>query len=145
MRLLIAFTSGLLFGTGLTLSRMIDPAKVLSFLDLAGSWDPSLAFVMLGALAITVPAFALARRMQTPLCAEHFNEPTRRGVDTPLAIGAVLFGVGWGLVGFCPGPALAALGIGGSKVVLFVVAMLAGMAGYAAMDQSRSRAISSSS
>jgi len=122
-----AFASGLLFGLGLTVSHMIDPAKVLGFLDLAGDWDPSLALVMLGALAVAAPGYALARRLARPLCTADFVPPTRTAVDRRLMVGALLFGTGWGLVGYCPGPALASVGFGGGRTLLFVAAMLAGM------------------
>lgn len=124
--------AGLLFGLGLVLSGMANPEKVLRFLDLAaipsGGWDPSLAFVMGGALIVAAPAFALARRRRKPLCAEAFHLPEKAKVDRRLLLGSALFGIGWGLVGFCPGPALAALGLDGWKAPLFVLAMLAGMA-----------------
>src|SRR5271165_5366015 len=100
-RVFSAFASGLLFGLGLTVSHMIDPAKVLGFLDLAGDWDPSLALVMLGALAVAAPGYALARRLSRPLCAADFGPPTRTEVDRRLMVGAMLFGTGWGLVGYC--------------------------------------------
>jgi uncharacterized membrane protein YedE/YeeE len=123
--------AGLLFGGGLVLSGMANPEKVLRFLDLgaipAGGWDPSLAFVMGGALAVALPAFALARRRAKPLLGEAFHLPERGAVDLRLILGSILFGIGWGLVGFCPGPAIAALGLDGWKAPIFVVAMLAGM------------------
>ncbi len=136
-RLVSAFGSGLLFGLGLTISHMIDPAKVLGFLDLAGDWDPSLALVMLGALAVATPAFAVARRLSRPLWATDFAPPSRTAVDARLMVGAVLFGVGWGLVGYCPGPALASLGFGGGRTLLFVAAMLVGMTIFTAFEQTR--------
>lgn len=123
--------AGLLFGGGLVLSGMANPEKVLRFLDLgaipAGGWDPSLAFVMGGALAVALPAFALARRRAKPLLAVAFHLPERGAVDLRLILGSILFGIGWGLVGFCPGPAIAALGLDGWKAPIFVLAMLAGM------------------
>lgn len=132
MRLhLIALAAGLLFGAGLAVSGMHDPAKVLGFLDIAaitsGGWDPSLAFVMAGGLAVTLPAFWYARRRSAPLAAPTFQAPTATAIDKRLTLGALLFGVGWGLVGYCPGPALAALAFGATGTVLFVVAMVAGM------------------
>jgi uncharacterized membrane protein YedE/YeeE len=124
--------AGLLFGGGLVLSGMANPAKVLRFLDIGaiptGGWDPSLAFVMAGALIVALPAFALARRRRKPLLAETFQLPEKTRIDGPLLIGSALFGIGWGLVGFCPGPAIAALGLDGWKAPLFVLAMLGGMA-----------------
>jgi uncharacterized protein len=132
MRLhLIALVAGLLFGAGLAVSGMHDPAKVLGFLDIAaiasGGWDPSLAFVMAGGLAVTLPAFWYGRRRKAPLAAPSFQAPTATAIDKRLMLGALLFGLGWGLVGYCPGPALAALAFGAAGTVLFVLAMIAGM------------------
>lgn len=127
----IALAAGVLFGIGLYVSQMVDPAKVLSFLDVAGDWDPSLAFVMGGALAVTALGNVLARRRTAPLAAPQFQWPTDRRVDARLVGGAALFGAGWGLVGFCPGPALAALAFGSWHVLLFVAAMALGMAAHA--------------
>jgi uncharacterized protein len=137
LRGIAAFSSGLLFGLGLVVSRMIDPAKVLGFLDIAGEWDPSLAFVMLGALIVAALGYTAAKRMRRPLCAAAFAPPTATGVDRRLIGGALLFGVGWGLVGYCPGPALASIGFGGGRTLLFVAAMLIGMAGFAAINRDR--------
>jgi uncharacterized membrane protein YedE/YeeE len=133
MRLpLIALGAGLLFGAGLAVSGMHDPAKVLGFLDVAtiasGGWDPSLAFVMVGGLAVTLPAFRYARRRTAPLAAPAFQTPAATAIDRRLMVGALTFGVGWGLVGYCPGPALAALAFGATGTIAFVVAMMAGMA-----------------
>jgi uncharacterized protein len=129
---IVSALAGLLFGAGLVLSGMVNPAKVLGFLDFAGipsgGWDPSLGFVMAGALIVALPAFALARRRSKPLLAESFHLPAPRRIDRPLILGSLMFGVGWGLVGFCPGPAFAALGLDGWKAPVFVLAMLAGMA-----------------
>jgi len=135
LRTIVAFACGLLFGLGLTVSHMIDPAKVLGFLDIAGHWDPSLAFVMLGAIAVTAPAYLLAKRLRAPLCADAFASPSNAGIDRRLMIGALLFGAGWGLVGYCPGPALASLGFAGHKTLLFIIAMLIGMAVFTAFDR----------
>jgi uncharacterized membrane protein YedE/YeeE len=125
---------GLLFGAGLAVSQMINPAKVLAFLDFggiaAGTWDPSLAFVMLGALLVAAPAYALGKRRGSTLFAVELNLPTRRDIDARLLGGAALFGAGWGLVGYCPGPALAGLGLGTPKTLIFVAAMLIGMLAY---------------
>ncbi|WP_431270253.1 DUF6691 family protein [Dankookia sp. P2] len=126
-RILAALAAGALFGTGLVLSGMANPAKVLAFLDLAGNWDPSLAFVMAGAIPVAAIGFRLGARRAAPLCAPAFAAPARGAIDARLLGGAVLFGLGWGLAGFCPGPALAALGFGGWKASLFVASMLAGM------------------
>jgi len=140
-RLVVALASGVLFGLGLTVSHMIDPAKILGFLDVAGDWDPSLALVMLGALIVTVPGYALARRLRSTLCASDFAPPARTQVDRNLTAGALLFGVGWGLVGYCPGPALASIGFGSAQTLLFVAAMLIGMAIFAAISRDRAPSV----
>ena len=126
-RTVSALLIGLLFGAGLAVSGMMNPAKELGFLDVAGDWDPTLALVMAGALIVALPATLVARRRSRPLLAERFDMPTRRMIDVPLIAGSALFGLGWGLVGFCPGPAFAALATGLWQPGLFVVAMLAGM------------------
>ena len=127
-QVIVALLAGLLFGLGLTLSRMINPAKVLGFLDIAGNWDPSLAFVLAGAVATTAVGFWLIRHHRTkPLLAEAFSLPTARTIDRRLVTGAAIFGVGWGLVGLCPGPALVGLTIAFRPVAIFVAVMLAGM------------------
>lgn len=132
-KVLIAACAGLLFGLGLVLSGMASPAKVLGFLDLAGAWDPSLAFVMAGAIAVGLPAFAWARRAKVQM-------PLARGIDRRLVGGSLLFGIGWGLVGLCPGPALVVLGLGDVKALGFVAAMLAGMGLFELLERrSRSR------
>ena len=140
MRTLVAFVAGLVFGLGLLLSGMADPAKVLGFLDLAGAWDPSLMFVMGGAVGVGVVAFAVARRRTRSLLGEPMQLPTSTGVDRRLVAGALLFGAGWGLAGFCPGPALVALGLGEAKAVVFVAAMLAGMGLFAFFEGRRAGA-----
>jgi hypothetical protein len=127
MQALLASLSGVVFGVGLAVSGMTNPARVLAFLDVAGRWDPTLAFVMGGALAVSALGFAAARRRARPWLAGAFAIPTRRDVDLRLMGGAALFGVGWGLVGLCPGPALANLSRGSTEVALFVGAMLAGV------------------
>jgi uncharacterized membrane protein YedE/YeeE len=132
-RLLTALASGLLFGLGLTVSGMINPAKVLGFLDVAGHWDPSLAFVMAAAVPTTAAGRALAQRRPAPICAPAYATPIKARVDASLVLGAVLFGIGWGLVGYCPGPALASLGLGGWRTRLFVIAMLAGLGAFEAV------------
>ncbi len=123
----ISLIAGLIFGLGLLLSGMSSPAKVLGFLDLGGRWDPSLAFVMAGAIAIAAIAFAIAKRMPRSLSGAPMRMPTATAIDARLVIGGLLFGVGWGLAGFCPGPALVAAAAGHGKAVLFCGAMLMGM------------------
>jgi uncharacterized membrane protein YedE/YeeE len=125
-----ALLAGLIFGLGLVVSHMIDPAKVLGFLDIAGSWDPSLAFVMIGAIPVAAIGFRATRARRAPVLDIEFHGPGRTRVDARLVIGSALFGVGWGLVGYCPGPALTALALGRWQSFVFVAAMLAGMLGY---------------
>lgn len=122
-----SLVAGLLFGIGLTLAQMVNPAKVLNFLDLAGSWDPSLAFVLGGATVTAAIGFRLVGQRATPLFADDFQLPTASAIDRPLILGAALFGVGWGLVGLCPGPAITAIAIAPGAVAIFVAAMLSGM------------------
>jgi uncharacterized protein len=131
MRTLAALFAGALFGLGLAVSGMMNPAKVIGFLDITGAWDPTLAFVMGGALLVTIPAFRLILGRQRPLLADGFALPTKTALDARLLGGAALFGVGWGLSGFCPGPAVAALVTGLAPVFAFVAAMVAGMVLYA--------------
>lgn len=121
------FAVGLLFGVGLIVSGMTDPGKVIGFLDLAGAWDPSLALVMGGAILVGLFAFALAKKRSTTFLGGVLTLPGSRAIDRPLVVGSLLFGAGWGLAGFCPGPALASLGSGQPKAAVFVLAMLAGM------------------
>ncbi len=130
-RILAALGCGFVFGLGLAISGMMNPAKVIGFLDVAGTWDPTLAFVMGGALLVAVPAYRLILGRGNPTLASGFSLPTRTGLDTPLILGSALFGVGWGLVGFCPGPAVAAVVTGLPAVLGFMAAMLAGMALHA--------------
>lgn len=122
------FLAGLVFGLGLILSGMADPGKVVGFLDLFGAWDPSLMFVMGGAILVGVGAFAVAQRRTRTFLGGAFDLPDASHVDRRLVVGSLVFGVGWGLAGFCPGPALVSLGAGQAKAVVFVLAMLAGMA-----------------
>jgi uncharacterized membrane protein YedE/YeeE len=118
---------GLIFGAGLALSDMVNPARVLAFLDLFGNWDPTLAYVMGSALVPSAIAYAIVRRMQRPLLAEEYRIPQNRVIEPQLLAGATIFGVGWGLIGLCPGPAIAGLALGYWQAWLFVAAMLAGM------------------
>jgi uncharacterized membrane protein YedE/YeeE len=130
--------AGLLFGLGLVISRMIDPAKVLAFLDIAGSWDPSLAFVMIGAIPVAAIGYRVTRARRVPFFDTRFHGPSRTRVDARLVFGSALFGVGWGLVGYCPGPALASLAVGRWQSFVFVAAMLVGMVGYRLGDRANS-------
>lgn len=125
-----AFAAGLLFGIGLIVSGMSDPAKVIGFLDLAGRWDPSLAFVMVGAILVGMAGYAVARKRAAAFLGGPLHLPTARQIDRRLVVGSLVFGAGWGLAGFCPGPAIVSLGAGQDKAVVFVVAMIAGMALY---------------
>jgi uncharacterized membrane protein YedE/YeeE len=127
-RLVVAFACGLLFALGLAISGMTHPAKILAFLDFAGVWDPSLACVMAGGVLVNVVLFRVAFRRGSPLLASSFALPDKRAIDGRLVGGAAVFGIGWGLGGFCPGPAVVSLAGGAAPVIVFVVAMLAGMA-----------------
>lgn len=136
---LIAFASGLVFGLGLIVSGMANPAKVLGFLDIAGSWDPSLAFVMGGAVLVTAAGFAVLRRRRASLSGEPMRWPAASRIDLRLAAGSLAFGAGWGLAGFCPGPALVAASAGVTEALIFVAAMLAGMGVFSAFEHFNSR------
>jgi uncharacterized protein len=127
MKRLAVLVSGLLFGAGVTVSGMVNPAKVQNFLDLAGAWDPTLIFVMGAGLAVTFVGYRLVLSRPAPLFTDHFVLPTAVGIDSRLIAGAVLFGLGWGLTGFCPGPAVASLAFGQWQSYLFVAAMGLGM------------------
>lgn len=133
--ILTAFVAGLVFGLGLLLAGMANPDKILSFLDIAGAWDPSLALVMVGAIAVASVGFVLSKAKQTAWNGEPIRLPSNRKLDRRLILGGLGFGVGWGLAGFCPGPALVALGTGSGKAVVFVAAMLAGMALFTLLEK----------
>ena len=138
---MLIFTSllaGLVFGVGLIVSGMANPAKVLGFLDLTGAWDPSLALVMAGAIGISFFAFLFAKKRSRSLMGADMKLPTGRSIDRRLVIGSTLFGIGWGVAGFCPGPGLVALGMGEVKALIFVAAMLAGMAVFELFENRRS-------
>jgi uncharacterized membrane protein YedE/YeeE len=135
MTTVVALLAGLLFGVGLIVSGMADPGKVLGFLDLAGAWDPSLAFVMGGAILVGFFAFRLAGRRGQPFLGGAMHLPTRRDIDPRLVGGSVLFGIGWGLAGFCPGPALVSFGSGIDQAAIFVAALLGGMVLYRAAEK----------
>lgn len=127
MPIIASLLCGLIFGAGLLISGMVQPTKVLGFLDIFGAWDPSLAVVMVAALAVSAPGFMLAKGRSQPLLAVRNFWPTRDDIDRPLVIGSAMFGAGWGLVGFCPGPALESLATLSPGVLVFVAAMAAGM------------------
>ena len=127
MRLFTAFLIGLTFGLGIAISGMINPAKVLNFFDLAGTWDPSLAFVMAGALAVAIPGYRLVFARRAPIFEPRFQLPDTRVIDRRLVLGSATFGVGWGIAGFCPGGALPALGTGDPMVFLFLAALIGGL------------------
>ncbi|EJL88413.1 putative transporter component [Polaromonas sp. CF318] len=137
MLMLSSLLVGLVFGLGLIVSGMANPAKVLGFLDLAGPWDPSLAFVMAGAIAVGFFAFLLAKKRRLSLLGAEMKLPAAGRIDRRLVAGSLLFGVGWGLAGFCPGPGLVALGMGEPKAAVFVLAMLAGMAIFELLQRRR--------
>lgn len=125
-RIIIALLSGIIFGLGLSLSQMVNPNKVLAFLDIAGDWDPSLAFVMIGALAFAMPAFRWIRKRQQPLLEDGFHITHKTAIDKPLLWGAAIFGIGWGMSGYCPGPAVASLGFGSVEALVMIVSIYAG-------------------
>ena len=128
MQLLVSLICGILFGVGLTLSQMVDPNKVLNFLDLFGNWDPSLAFVMIGGISVfSLGYFTIIKKRSKPILAEQFALPTNTLLDKKLVLGAMLFGLGWGLTGICPGPAMANISGGNAKIYGFIVMMLVGM------------------
>ena len=135
MNTLFSLLAGLVFGIGLIVSGMSNPAKVLGFLDLAGKWDPSLALVMGGAVAVGLVAYALAKRRQTTWLGLPMSIPGATHIDRRLVIGSLLFGVGWGLAGICPGPALVLVGAGVAKGIIFAAAMLAGMGLFEVLER----------
>jgi uncharacterized membrane protein YedE/YeeE len=135
MQIVFALAAGLIFGIGLIVSGMSDPSKVLGFLDLAGKWDPSLAFVMGGAVLVALVAFRIAGKRQRTLLGGALHLPTATRIDRRLVLGGLAFGVGWGLAGYCPGPALASLASGRSEPIIFSAAMLAGMAIYELIER----------
>ncbi|KQN79034.1 MULTISPECIES: DUF6691 family protein [unclassified Duganella] len=137
MQILISLLVGLVFGLGLIVSGMTDPARVLGFLDLAGLWNPSLAFVMGGAIAVALPAFVVAARRQRTLTGAPLQLPTATRIDRRLVLGALAFGAGWGLAGLCPGPALALIATGNGKVLVFVASMLVGMGIFEVVERWR--------
>lgn len=139
MHVIIALVVGLLFGIGLIVSGMTDPSKVIGFLDLAGNWNPSLGFVMGGAILVSLVAFRFAGARTTSLLGDPMRLPTASHIDRRLVLGGLAFGIGWGLAGYCPGPALASLASGGAKTLIFGAAMIAGMAIFALLERVPSR------
>ena len=137
MHRLTEFLVGLLFGLGLILSGMTDPGKIIGFLDIFGAWDPSLAFVMMGAIAVGFVAFALAKKRTTTILGGALRLPTASHIDKRLIIGSTVFGIGWGLAGFCPGPALVSMASGQIQALWFVSAMVAGMLAFEALERGR--------
>jgi uncharacterized membrane protein YedE/YeeE len=137
MILVASLASGLIFGWGLLISGMVQPAKVLGFLDIFGAWDPSLAVVMIAALVVSVPGLMLAKQRGRPMFAQQTVWPTRMAIDLPLVVGSTLFGIGWGLVGLCPGPALENIVTLSPRVIAFVVALIAGMELHDLLSKSR--------
>ncbi len=127
MRVLSALLVGVLFGLGLTISEMINPAKIIAFLDVAGSWDPSLLVVMASALAVSFVGYRIVLARRAPLFGAAFQLPTKTTIDRPLIVGSALFGVGWGLAGLCPGPAISAAALGKGEIYVFLIALIAGM------------------
>lgn len=130
-----ALGAGLIFGLGLSLSGMLDPARVRGFLDVTGAWDPSLMFVLGGAVSVSALGYQLSRRLPKPALASEFQIPKNRRIDAQLLVGSALFGIGWGLSGFCPGPAVAALSTGALPVAVFVATMLIGMTAHRLVTQ----------
>ncbi len=130
MNLIAAFVSGIIMGFGLCISQMINPAKIIAFLDVFGNWDPSLALVMAGALFVTTFSFRLILKQKKPIYEEKFILPIKKEIDLKLVIGSILFGIGWGLSGFCPAPAIASLAFGIKKSGIFVISMIIGMVLY---------------
>ncbi|MGX5845080.1 DUF6691 family protein [Mesorhizobium sp. ArgA1] len=126
-RLATAMASGLIFGLGLSFSGMLDPVRVQGFLDVFGPWDPSLAFVLGGAVTVAAIGVVVSRRRARPAFDAEFHLPGTRGIDRRLVVGSAMFGIGWGIAGFCPGPAISALALGKAEVIVFVVAMVLGM------------------
>ena len=126
MNKLVSLMAGIIFGVGLVISEMINPEKVLGFLDLFGNWDPSLAFVMIGALVVSSPLFHIIKKKEKPIFAENFNYSNNKNINNRLIIGSVLFGAGWGLVGLCPGPAISSIALLNIHSIIFIVAMFFG-------------------
>ena len=131
----VALISGILFGIGLSLSQMTNPEKVLNFLDIAGNWDPSLIFVMLGALMVTLISFRFILKRSAPVLERRFYLAAKTEIDTPLIIGAAIFGIGWGFAGYCPGPVVAGLGMGNLEAIVMIGAIYVGILTYRMLDE----------
>lgn len=134
-KVIISLISGALFGFGLAMSQMLNPEKVIGFLDITGDWDPSLAFVMIGALLVSFVSFKLILKRSTPIMEKVFHISRRTQIDKFLILGASLFGIGWGITGYCPGPAVAALGLGNTEAILMVISIFAGFYGQKTLEQ----------
>ena len=126
IKLILALIAGTIFGLGLSVSQMVNPDKVLSFLDIGGNWDPSLALVMAGALAVAIIGFRWVRKQDKPILGSRFHITAKTALDKPLLLGAVIFGIGWGMTGYCPGPAFASLALGNQEAIVMVVSIYAG-------------------
>ena len=135
MNNLIALFSGLIFGVGLIIGQMVNPAKVIAFLDLAGAWNPSLALVMAGAIAVALPAFQFAKHKKNSMCGMEMQLPTSKVIDSRLIVGSIAFGAGWGLAGFCPAPAIVTAATGQWQAIVFSLAMMAGFYLFAVIDK----------
>lgn len=135
MSRLIALLSGVIFGLGLIISEMVNPAKVIAFLDLAGAWNPSLGLVMAGAIAVALPAFYVAKRKQNSVCGMEMHLPNNKTIDTRLIVGSLTFGVGWGVAGFCPAPALVSAATGQWQAIVFSLAMIVGFYVFSVLER----------
>lgn len=135
MSKLIALLSGVIFGLGLIISEMVNPAKVIAFLDLAGAWNPSLGLVMAGAIAVALPAFYLAKRKKNSVCGMEMHLPNNKTIDTRLIVGSLTFGVGWGVAGFCPAPALVSAATGQWQAIVFSLAMIIGFYVFSVLEK----------
>lgn len=136
---IFALSSGIIFGLGLILAGMSNPSKVLAFLDITGLWDPSLMFVMGGAIGVGIVAFALAKKRTMAILGDVMHLPSKQDIDTKVMLGGVIFGIGWGIAGICPGPALVLLGAGSKQGIIFVIAMLIGITIYSVISNARKR------
>ncbi|AXF85479.1 hypothetical protein DTO96_101210 [Ephemeroptericola cinctiostellae] len=134
MKIVVSLLTGLMFGLGLIVAGMVNPAKVLGFLDITGAWDPSLVFVMVGGIGVAAAGFHFAKKQRHALLGGAMDFPSARGIDQRLVVGSLMFGVGWGIAGFCPGPAVVSVGAGSMQAMIFTAAMLLGMVIFAALN-----------